>query len=85
MVALSIFGLAQASQKYVQGDCITPTTQTYSWYGKYARVEAYSKMEGFSGTNYILAFPKSVSNSVIFGQEIENHTKKVDKDLCLPY
>ena len=85
VVALSVLGVAQASPKYLQGDCITPTAETYSWYGKYARVEAFSKIEGYSGENYILAFPKSVSNSVIFGQEIESQTKRVDRNLCSPY
>jgi len=73
---------AVSAQKYKATNCITPITKNYSWFGKYARVEAFSKIEGFPKKNYILAFPTSISNSVIFSQEIEKHTKKVNENYC---
>jgi hypothetical protein len=69
--------------KYQRGDCITPVEKSYSWYGKYASVEAYSVIEGFSKTkSYILAFPLTGSNSVIFNKTIETATEKVEPMLC---
>jgi hypothetical protein len=68
--------------KYVRGDCITPIDQKYSWFGKTAKVEAYSSIDGFSGKNYILLFTNYQSNSVIFAKSIEFRTKKIDKRLC---
>jgi len=73
---------AIGAPKYKATDCITPITNNYSWFGKYARVEAFSKIEGFPKKNYILSFPTSISNSVIFGQEIENNTKRVNQNFC---
>jgi len=81
---IPFFANAENEHKYLRGDCITPITQNYSWYGKYARVEAFSKVDEYPGTNYILAFPSSISNSVIFSQEIEKHTQKVHSDYCRP-
>jgi hypothetical protein len=69
--------------KYQKGDCITPVAESYSWYGKYATVEAYSVIEGLTKSkSYILAFPFSGSNSTIFEKEIELATKKVKSSLC---
>lgn len=82
LCSLFVVGVTQAASRYTHGDCITPTTESYTWFGKYARVEAFTEIEGYPGKNYILAFPKSISNDVIFGKEIEQHTKKVDKKLC---
>ncbi|MGR6871480.1 hypothetical protein ACU6U9_04050 [Pseudomonas sp. HK3] len=74
---------ADNSPKYKRGDCITPVVKSYSWYGKYATVEAYSIIEGFTkNKSYILAFPLSGSNSTIFDKEIESVTKKVNFSLC---
>jgi len=65
--------------KYQFGDCITPTDKTYTWYGKYAKVEAYvQKAEGISGSSYVLWFPTYKSNNNIFVKDIELSTKKVD-------
>jgi len=70
-------------QKYHWGDCITPTSKSYSWYGKYAIVEAFTPIKGFTNNNlYVLAFPFSGSNSAIFNKKIENETRKVEASLC---
>ena len=56
IVSLFIFlvvSFASLDAKYQPGDFITPTKPTYSWYGEYAKVEAYSSVDGFSGKNYI--------------------------------
>lgn len=77
-------GLAVAEEsKYSRGDCITPTNKTYSWTGKFARVDAFSGIDGYSGKVYILTFPNAVSNDSIFGRTIEKDTKLVDKKNCL--
>ncbi len=70
-------------QKYHWGDCITPTSKSYSWYGKYAIVQAFTAIEGFTNTKlYVLAFPFSGSNDAIFNKEIENETRKVEISMC---
>ena len=71
--------------KFQAGDCISPVDPTFTWYGKFARVDAVSRVDGFGGEKlYILAFPKSISNSVIFALEIEESVAKVTDSLCLP-
>lgn len=87
IMLMSIFfifnAVANESTKYIRGDCITPTVQKYSWFGYVAKVEAITKIDGLSSNkNYILWFPKFRSNSVIFSQDIEFKTKKVDSRLC---
>jgi hypothetical protein len=86
MFVVSQISKASEAPKYKNGDCITPTDNSYSWYGKYARVEAFSKIEGYSGAGeqYILLFPNNYINSVIFTQEIELYTKSVNKTKCQP-
>lgn len=79
---LFLVSCSAEQSKYRVGDCLTPTDTGYSWYGEHAKVEAYSKIEGFSGKNYILAFPKSISNSAIFSKEIESHTRTANRELC---
>lgn len=83
MMSLTIFVWAEDGPKYQRGDCITPVAESYSWYGKYATVEAYSSVEGLSEKkSYILAFPFSGSTSTIFEKEIESVTKKVKPSFC---
>lgn len=78
----SFGAIANENPKYTRGDCITPIDQKFSWFGKTAKVEAYSSIDGFSGKNYTLLFNNYQSNSVIFTKLIESSTKKVDKKLC---
>ena len=74
-----------ATPKFRAGDCVTPIDLTFTWYGKFARVVAASKIEGFGGEKlYVLAFPNSVSNSVLFSLEIEKSVAKVEGYLCEP-
>lgn len=82
ILVFSFSASANDKSKYVRGNCITPTDQKYSWFGKTAKVEAYSSIEGFSGKNYILLFKSYQSNSVIFSKSIEASTKKVDEKFC---
>lgn len=82
ILVFSFGATANEKPKYVRGDCITPIDQKYSWFGKTAKVEAYSSLDGFLGKNYILLFNNYQSNSVIFTKSIESRTKKVDKKLC---
>jgi len=78
-------GAAQASdkQKYKRGDCITPTDRTYSWFREFARVDAFSEIDGFSGEKYILSFPNSISTDSIFSKDIEKSTKLTNERNCL--
>ena len=65
--------------KYQYGDCITPTDKTSSWYGEYAKVDAYVRVaDDISGSAYVLWFPTFKVNRNIFKKEIELSTKKVD-------
>ena len=67
------------SPKYEYGDCITPTDSTYSWYGEYAKVEAFvTESKGYKGRSYVLWFPDYKSANNLFKKEIESGTKKVD-------
>ena len=72
--------------KYQYGDCITPTDSTYSWYGEYAKVEAFvTKAKGVSGSSYALWFPEYKSDNVLFMKTfIESDTKKVNPKNCAP-
>jgi len=84
LVSLSVPAWASDNDpKYQRGDCITPIMESYSWHGKYATVEAFSVIDGFTKEkSYILAFPFNGSNSTIFSKEIESATKKVSSSLC---
>ena len=74
---------AGIAQKYERGDCITPTDAAYSWHGKYAKVEAFSTVQGVTDSKaYILSFPFSGSSSTIFNKDIEQHTKRVNTKYC---
>ena len=68
--------------EYKRGDCITPTDTTYSWFGQYAEVQAFTVAEGFREPIYVLSFPNWVSNSAMFGKDIERFTTKVAEDNC---
>ncbi|HCR2176304.1 TPA: hypothetical protein OND91_004216 [Enterobacter roggenkampii] len=70
--------------KYEQGDCITATDTGYSWFGEFAKVEAYSRIKGFAGPQYILYFPTYKADAVVFDPKIEGHTIKVANSLCRP-
>ena len=84
LLTLMVFGIVGCAEvldppKYQLGDCITPTDKAYSWYGEYAKVEAYvQKAKGISGSSYVLWFPNYKSNNNIFVKDIELSTKKVD-------
>ncbi|MDA8479829.1 hypothetical protein NNO04_14100 [Citrobacter sp. Awk 4] len=68
--------------KYEQGDCIMANDTSYSWFGEFAKVEAYSRIKGFAGPQYILYFPSYKASAVVFGPEIEDHTIKVGNNYC---
>jgi|GEM_PF-1066797 len=70
------------AKPYQRGDCITATDQSYSWVGKFARIEAYSSIDGFGGKNYVLLFYGYQTKAVIFDKSIEAHTVKVDSRYC---
>lgn len=58
LLCLPLMSHASEKQHYKLGDCIIATDPDYSWFGKVAKVEAYSEIDGMpSGKHYILAFP----------------------------
>ena len=74
--------------KYEYGDCITPTKLSYTWYGKYAKVEAFvvKGVRGYQSSTYVLNFPNDITTRNLYIKEIEADTKKVDylKNCGLP-
>lgn len=83
LLTLSSANSAQ-QPKYHQSDCITPTDSAYSWFGKIARVEAVSKIEGYGNDKrYILVILNHESKTAIFDRRIEHQTRLVDSVGCM--
>ena len=69
--------------RYEQGDCITATDQTLSFYGHYARVEGIASFSGTAEPGvYILSFPVFVARTPLHAKAIESRTQRVDDDFC---
>ena len=81
---LLLFGIIGCSEvldspKYKRGDCITPTNENYSWFGEYAKVEAFVLESTVTkNKSYVLSFPTYKTSNNLFDKEIERDTKKVD-------
>ena len=73
---------SQDSMPYKRGDCILAIEPSYSWVNHFARVEAYSSIEGFQGKNYVLLFLTYQTKAVIFDRSIEANTVKVPSKYC---
>ena len=72
----------QDGTPYKRGDCILAIEPSYTWVNQFARVEAYSSIDGFSGKNYVLLFPTYQTKAVIFDRSIEANTVKVPSKYC---
>ena len=72
----------QDSVPYKRGDCILGIEPSYSWVNHFARVEAYSSIDGFQGKNYVLLFLTYQTKAVIFDRSIEANTVKVPSKYC---
>ena len=72
----------QDSMPYKRGDCILAIEPSYSWVNHFARVEAYSSIDGFQGKNYVLLFLTYQTKAVIFDRSIEANTVKVPSRYC---
>jgi hypothetical protein len=72
----------QESMPYKRGDCILGIEPSYSWVNHYARVEAYSPIEGFQGESYVLLFLTYQPKAVIFDRSIEANAVKVPSKYC---
>lgn len=71
--------------KYLQGDCITPTEQSLSFYGHYARIEGVISFEGSSEPGaYYLSFPVFTARTPLHPTSIDEKTQRVDADFCKP-
>lgn len=80
---LLLISCDNSSGKYKAGDCITSVDSKSTWFNQFARVEAFSNVDGYSnGKKYILTFPNYKSNSSVFAQNIESFTKIVNKEMC---
>ncbi|MEQ5111228.1 MULTISPECIES: hypothetical protein [Providencia] len=82
LMFISLHAYSSKEMKYKAGDCITPTNPEYTWHGYYASVIAAGNVDGYSGDNYVLYFPKYKSRDVIFTRSIEKETKKVNSSYC---
>ena len=71
--------------KYEVGDCITPTDQSMSFYGHYARVEGVINFDGVGEPGvYSLYFPVYVARTPLHAQTLDERTQQVDNDFCEP-
>ena len=70
--------------RYRQGDFITPTDQSLSFYGHYARVEGIVSFDGTPepGT-YVLSFPVYVARTPLYPQSIDEKTEVVSDEFCI--
>ena len=82
------FDVALLNMKYKIGDCITPTTSSYSWYGKVAKVRMIGITDDHQSSNgYALEFVNDLSNTGmrhygIFSKRIEDNTTVVSVEKC---
>ena len=82
------FDFALLNLKYEIGDCITPTTSSYSWYGKVAKVRMVGITDDYQSSNgYALEFVNDLSNTGmrhygIFSKSIEDNTTVVSVEKC---
>ena len=72
----------QDSMPYKRGDCILAIEPSYSWVNQFARVEAYSSIDGFRGKIYVLLFPTYQTKAVLFDRSIEANTVKAPSKYC---
>ena len=80
---LLLISCDNSSNIYKAGDCITSVDSKSTWFNQFARVEAFSNVDGYSnGKKYILTFPNYNSNSSVFEQNIESFTKTVSNKMC---
>jgi hypothetical protein len=69
--------------KYLPGDCITPTDQSLSFYGHYARVTGILSFEStLEPGAYYLYFPVYEARTPLHPQSIDQQTRRVDHDFC---
>lgn len=70
--------------RYRQGDCITPTDQSLSFYGHYARVEGVASFDGTTEPGaYVLSFPIFVPRTPLYPQSIDDKTQQVSNEFCV--
>jgi hypothetical protein len=69
--------------RYLPGDCITPTDQSLSFYGHYARVEGVISFEGTPESGaYYLYFPVYKARTPLHARSIDQRTQRVDDEFC---
>ena len=93
--ALLATAFAYADYKHQEGDCITPTNETWSWYKGFASVKGVFERKDADyrsgNTAYLLHIVKGASKwTIIQGkqqgmyglQSIDNNTQKVPSWMC---
>ena len=69
--------------KYLQGDCITPTDESVSFYGHYARVEGVISFKGTQEAGaYYLSFRAFKARTPLHARAIDQKTQRVDDEYC---
>lgn len=69
--------------KYRPGDCITPTDQSISFYGHYARVAGVVDFDTTQEPGvYVLYFPVYVPRTPFYTQNLDETTHQVADEFC---
>ena len=73
----------EGNAKYKPGDCITPSDQSLSFYGHYARVNGVISFDGTAQPGaYHLYFPIYVPRTPLYSQSIDEKTEQVADKFC---
>ena len=79
---------AHSGYKYQEGDCITPTNESWSWYRDVGIVQGvFKRLDQGDYTGYILYFPKlDPKHRSLVGvfaiESLEKETEKVPAWMC---
>ena len=70
--------------KYSRDDCITPKVPSWSWYGKFAKVEALTYDKKYSDeVIYVVTYRwETILQTHLLSKNVENHTIKAEPYLC---
>jgi hypothetical protein len=80
-------GLFEVTNKYEEGDYITPTDPSWSWYGQVAYVNGWGEHQGHTG--YLLTFfdpeTRTFIRPGVFHKSVESQTIKTKSPLGYNY
>jgi len=90
-ISLSSLASGEDKYRYKEGDCITPTNENWSWYGKVVRVlGAFRRLDDVPSYDiYLLQFnPKNAApwdkpiTGQFFLEDVEKNTQKIPSWMC---